>query len=112
MKLCLTAENGLFDRAFLRRAAACDLGETELWLLLALVSDPSLLEDFSASADALAEELGLARGDLDTALGFLMGAGLVTRERGSGRSKPAAKPTKKVETERETAPTRRAEIKP
>lgn len=88
MKLCLNLESGAFDRACLRRAAEAELGENELWLLLALVADPTLLNDFEACADELADELGLVRSDLDKALGFLMGAGLVKKEGGRRRATP------------------------
>ena len=88
------------DRALLSRAAASGLGETELWLLLALAADEALLDDFSAHADGLAKDLGLPRSELDTALGFLMGCGLVCREKGKRRTAPAAKSAEKMTPKR------------
>lgn len=105
MKLCFNNGQSTLDRETLARAAEADLGESELWLLLALAADDSLLEDFEAGADALAEELGLDRSALDKALGFLMGAGIVRREGGSRRKKVAPK----TEEKEKPAP-RRAEI--
>lgn len=110
MKLCLNHESGAFDRACLRRAAEAELGENELWLLLALVADPSLLGDFESSADALADELGLARSDLDKALGFLMGAGLVKKEGGRRRATPKTDEPKPEEPKVAQPTPKRAEV--
>lgn len=115
MKLCFDCESGAFDRACLRRAAEADLGENELWLLLALIADGSLLADFDSSADGLADELGLTRSDLDTALGFLLGAGIVKKEGGRRRRGSTPKETEKEpvkETPKVSRPTtpKRAEV--
>ena len=76
MKLCFFSGEVTLDRETLIKAAEVDLGEPELWLLLSLAADPALLADFESGADALADTLGIARSDLDKALGFLMGAAL------------------------------------
>ena len=73
MKLCFYSGGTTLDRETLLVAAATDLGEAELWLLLALAADESLLVDFESGADALADAVGLDRSALDKALGFLMG---------------------------------------
>ena len=103
MKLCFYSGGTTLDRETLLVAAATDLGEAELWLLLALAADASLLVDFESGADALADAVGLDRSALDKALGFLMGAGILRREGARGRKKVAPK------TEEKPAP-RRAEV--
>lgn len=64
------------DRAFLERA-----GKAELALLLALASEPALMADYETNADLLAEDLSLTRAELDSALTFLLGAGMVRRRK-------------------------------
>lgn len=56
--------------------------ETELKVLIALASSEELRADFESGADALAETLGCKRSDLDNALSFWRGAGvlLTTKE--------------------------------
>lgn len=105
MKLCFENGRTVLDREALLRAADAGVSETELWLLLSLCADESLLCDFESGADKLADDLGLARSDLDKALGFLMGAGILRREGARGRKKAAPK---KDEAEKK-AP-RRAEV--
>ena len=97
------------DRETFARAAEADLGESELWLLLALAADESLLADFEAGADALAEALGVERSELDKALGFLMGAGILRREGARGRKKAVPKKEDQKKQEPKAAP-RRAEV--
>ncbi len=58
----------------------CRAGKTELCLLLALASDPSLLNDYENRADGLSETLQVSRPSLDSALGFWIGAGILRRE--------------------------------
>ena len=82
------------DRAFLERA-----GKAELALLLALGNEPELAADLESHADALADALGLSRAELDAALAFLVGAGIVSR----GKDKKAVAP-KKEQTAQKTAP--------
>lgn len=104
MKLCFFSGEVTLDRETLIKAAEVDLGEPELWLLLSLAADASLLADFESGANALADTLGIARSDLDKALGFLMGAGIIRREGGTRRKKDAP-----VKEEPKAAP-RRAEV--
>ena len=87
MKLCFFSGEVTLDRETLTKAAEADLGEVELWLLLSLAADPSLLADFESGSDALADTLGMDRSNLDKALGFLMGAGIIRREGGVRRKK-------------------------
>ena len=91
MKLCFFSGEVTLDRETLAKAAEADLGEAELWLLLSFAADPALLADFESGADALAETLGISSSDLDKALGFLMGAGIIRREGGVRRKKAEPK---------------------
>jgi DnaD/phage-associated family protein len=54
-------------------------GKTELKLLVALACDPDLAEHFEERADELAAALKLNRSALDSALGFWIGAGVLSR---------------------------------
>ena len=97
MKLTFANGGATPDRDTLTRAAIAGIGETELWLLLALATDESLLLDFASGADAVAATLGIPRAELDQALGFLLGAGILRRESARTRKpsvKPAAEPSK------------------
>lgn len=87
MKLSFANGRSVPDRATLLRAADAGAGEAELWLLLAFAADESLLTDFDAGADALADELGFSRAELDRALGFLTGAGILCRENSRRKKK-------------------------
>ena len=83
------------DKQVLMRA-----GKTELRLLLAMTSDPSLLEDYEERADELALSMKIARGALDNALSFWIGAGVIsTADTVSVNEKPAEdrKPVAPVE---------------
>lgn len=53
-------------------------GKTELKLLLALASDTELAENFEEKADALAAEFKVSRSAVDSALGFWIGAGVLS----------------------------------
>lgn len=111
MKLCFYSGGTTLDRETLLVAADADLGEDELWLLLALAADESLLADFESGADALADAVGLERSALDKALGFLLGAGILRREGARGRKKAAPKTAEKPVPKKEEKPTpRRAEV--
>ena len=55
-------------------------GKAELMLLMALGSDSGLLNDYEGSADRTAAALGLTRAALDAALGFWIGAGILTKD--------------------------------
>ena len=84
------------DRAFLERA-----GKAELALLLALGNEPELAADLESHADALADALGLSRAELDAALAFLVGAGIVSR----GKDKKAVAPKKEQTAQKTATPT-------
>ena len=64
-------------------------GKTDLRLLLTLASDSSLCENFDERADGLAEEFGTTRAAIDGALGFWIGAGVLSMEKGDAPSRPA-----------------------
>lgn len=55
-------------------------GKTELRLLFALASVSSLAENYEENADALAAEFKVSRSALDSALGFWIGAGVLSKE--------------------------------
>ena len=55
-------------------------GKVELMLLLALSSDSALMNDYESAADSTAAALGVSRTALDAALGFWIGAGLLTKD--------------------------------
>lgn len=67
--LCLPA---IPDKLLLRA------GKTELKLLLALASNPQLTENFEEKADGLASDLKVSRSAIDSALGFWIGAGVLS----------------------------------
>lgn len=54
-------------------------GKTELRLLIALASDPALAENYDENADALAAEFKVSRSAVDGALGFWIGAGVLSK---------------------------------
>ena len=56
-------------------------GKTELRLLYALAADPTLADSFEERANALAEEFKTTKSSLDSALGFWIGAGILSREK-------------------------------
>ena len=71
--LCLPA----IDKNLLLRA-----GKTELRLLYAFALDASLADNFDERAEALAEEFKVSKSALDSALGFWIGAGVMSKEKG------------------------------
>ena len=56
-------------------------GKTELRLLIALADDATLCEHYEERADALAAEFKVTRMALDSALGFWIGAGVISKEK-------------------------------
>ncbi len=56
-------------------------GKTELRLLMTLADDPDLAEHYEERADALAAEFKVTRLALDSALGFWIGAGVLSKEK-------------------------------
>ena len=58
-------------------------GKTELRLLLTLASDSSLLENYEENADRIAEEFKTTRSAIDSALGFWIGAGVISKDSGA-----------------------------
>ena len=65
-------------------------GKTELRLLLTLASDSSLVENFEDRADALAAEFKVSRSAIDAALGFWIGAGVLSKEKSKNAEKKAS----------------------
>lgn len=59
-------------------------GKTELRLLYALAADPTLAADYDGRSEALAEEFKVTKSALDSALGFWIGAGVLSREKDNG----------------------------
>ena len=56
------------------------VGKTEFKLLMCLASEPALCENYDGLADELAQELKVTRSALDSALGFWIGAGVISKE--------------------------------
>ncbi len=78
--------------------------KNDLCLLFVLASDGRLRADYAAEADRAAAEAGVSRADLDRALSFWQGAGVIDVEEADGAAvqaaepeEPAPKPEKKLE---------------
>lgn len=79
--------------------------KNDLCLLFVLASDGRLRADYAAEADRAAAEAGVSRADLDRALSFWQGAGVIDVEEADGEvqaAQPAA-PAAEKKLERETA---------
>lgn len=91
-------------RPLLERARKAS--KSDLYLLFVLASDTHLREDYAANADRTAAAAGVSRADLDHALSFWQGAGVidVEEEQEQAETAPPAKaaPAPQKTPERET----------
>ncbi len=67
--------------------------KTDTYLLLVLAGDPLLRADYGAHADRAAADAGVTRAELDRALAFWQGAGLIETDSGEEAEDTAASPT-------------------
>ncbi|MBR5515223.1 MAG: DnaD domain protein, partial [Clostridia bacterium] len=68
-----------------------DAGEVELKFLLAFICNESLQSDYEGNIDSLSKELSIDRADLDSALSFWRGTGIITVSGNKQKEKKIAK---------------------
>ena len=90
MKLRFTYGNGAVVLPAAVLAYIGRAGERELRVLLSLAADPMAAIDLDVAAEAAAARLSLSRRELDAALAFWRGTGLVAIEEGEALAMPAA----------------------
>jgi len=73
-------------------------GKVELMLLVALGGDGALLNDYESAADRVAASLGVTRAALDAAVGFWIGAGILTKDGDAEAPEVAEKPAEPAVT--------------
>lgn len=91
MKLTFQYGSGVLvlpSEAVLARAGQAT--KQNLLLLLRLAASPAVCADYAAGADHLAAEAGVSRAELDRALSFWQGAGVIAVEDGEPDAKPSA----------------------
>ena len=85
-------------------------GKTELKLLLVLAERAEVTENYEAHADALAAELKVTRLALDSALGFWLGAGVLSKDKTNSPTEELSDKGYEAEVSTVSAPPKRTRV--